>query len=213
MKSAVDGGQPVKLTEQQAMIAMGLYFCTFFPLIVLLFLRLLKIVPNWVLAVYGYSFAICALGWEIWYTFGLVSGVPVDERRAEALNRAVPQNINWILTSGFDAGAVCLVALLLMWIMYGFKPTAFERFHWPAFIVILLYFVAQNVYVEYAINAQVGTDTQLSWAPLIPTGPWWNPVLFEIKNRTITFQTQLPWVLMVPIFYALVLWRYQRRSR
>ncbi len=108
----------MKLTEQQAMIAMGLYFCTFFPLIVLLFLRLLKIVPNWVLAVYGYSFAICALGWEIWYTFGLVSGVPVDERRAEALNWAGPPNINWVLTSGFYGGAVGLVALLLVWVIY-----------------------------------------------------------------------------------------------
>ena len=199
------------LTEQQATIAIGLYFFTLFPLLVILILRLIRIVPTWVIIVYGYSFAICALGWEIWYTYGLVSGVPVDERRADALNRVVPQNINWILTSGFDAGAVCLAALLLIWAIYGFKPTAFERFRWPAFFLILIVFVAQNIYVEYAINAQVGTDTRLSWAPLIPTGPWWNPVLFEINHRTITFQTQLPWILMAPIFYVLTLWHYRRR--
>ena len=201
----------IQLTEQQALIASGLYFCTFIPLLILVILRLTRRISNWVVVVYACSFVICALGWEIWYTYGLVSGVPVSERRAAALNAVVPQNINWILTSGFDAGAVCLVALLLLWVMYGCKPTAYERFRWPAFIIILFYFVGQNIYVEYALNAQVGTDTRLSWAPLIPTGPWWNPVLVEINQRTITFQTQLPWVLMVPIFYGLVLWRYRHR--
>ncbi|MDH3686922.1 MAG: hypothetical protein OEP95_11890, partial [Myxococcales bacterium] len=45
---------------------------------------------------------------------------------------------------------------------------------------------------------------------LIPTGPWLNFVLFEIGGREITFQTQLPWVLMVPLFSALVIRCYRR---
>jgi hypothetical protein len=37
-----------------------------------------------------------------------------------------------------------------------------------------------------------------------------NFVLFEINDRAITFQTQLPWVLMVPVFSWLVFWCYRR---
>ena len=33
-----------------------------------------------------------ALGWEIWFTYGLVDGQPVDERRPEPLNRAMPRS-------------------------------------------------------------------------------------------------------------------------
>ena len=105
---------------------------------------------------------ICALGWEIWYTYGLVGGLPVDARRA------------------------------------------------PALAVLLVVFVGQNVYVEYVIHDQVKHGLPLSWAPLIPTGPWFNFVLFEINDRAITFQTQLPWVLMVPVFSWLTIWCYRR---
>ena len=34
---------------------------------------------------------ISALGWEIWFTYGLVDGQPVDQRRPEPLNRAMPR--------------------------------------------------------------------------------------------------------------------------
>ena len=74
--------------------------------------------------------------------------------------------------------------------------------------VLFAWFVGQNVYVEYMIHDQVRPGLPLSWAPLIPTGPWLNTVLFEIGGRAITFQTQLPWVLMVPVFSWLVFWCY-----
>ena len=35
---------------------------------------------------------VSALGWEIWFTYGLVDGQPVDERRPEPLNRAMPRS-------------------------------------------------------------------------------------------------------------------------
>ena len=56
---------------------------------------------------------ICAFGWEIWFTFGLVDGDPVDQRRPEALNILIPKHVNWILNSLAD-GSVCLVAVWLM---------------------------------------------------------------------------------------------------
>lgn len=199
----------MELTEAQAFVVRNLYGAALIPLLGVVVLTLLGKLPRWVAVVYGLSFAICAVGWEIWYTFGLVDGLPVDERRAAALSRAIPQEINWILTSLFDA-AVCLLGLLGMWAVHGFRDTAFRRFTVPALAVLALVFVGQNVYVEYLIHDQVQPGKQLSWAPLIPTGPWLNFVLFEIGGREITFQTQLPWVLMVPLFSALVIRCYRR---
>ncbi len=195
----------MELTVQQAFIVRNLYVTALVPLVVMIALYLFGKLPKWVMAVYGYAFLICAIGWEIWYTYGLVAGLSVDERRAAAMSDAIPIHLNWVLTSLFDA-AICVIALGLIWLMAGRKDTAFERFGWPATLVLFIVFVGQNVYVEYMIHDQVNPGLALSWAPLIPTGPWFNFVLFEIDGRAITFQTQLPWVLMVPVFIWLVRW-------
>ena len=197
------------MTEQQASVVFGLYFVALFPLAVVLVLFLVGWLPRWVMAVYAWSFAICAAGWEIWYTYGLVGGLPVDERRAAAMSEAIPIHLNWVLTSLFDA-AICAIGLFAIWLIYGFRDTAFRAWKIPALAVLAIVFVGQNVYVEYMIHEQVKPGLPLSWAPLIPTGPWLNTVLFEIDGRAITFQTQLPWVLMVPVFTWLVI-RCRRR--
>jgi hypothetical protein len=196
----------MELTEEQAFVVRNLYFTALVPLVVMIALYLSGKLPKWVMAVYGYAFVICAAGWEIWYTYGLVGGLSVDERRAAAMSEAIPIHLNWVLTSLFDA-AICVVALGLIWLLVGRKTTAFERVGSPMMLLVLfIVFVGQNVYVEYLIHDQVNPDLALSWAPLIPTGPWFNFVLFEIDGRAITFQTQLPWVLMVPVFIWLVRW-------
>jgi len=193
----------MELTEQQAFVVRNLYLSALVPLVSMILLHRIGWVPRWVMAVYVYSFVICAAGWEIWYTYGLVGGLPVDARRAPAMSEAIPQNLNWVLTSLFDA-AICVIGLLLVWLI--FRGAAFERWKWPALAVLFVVFVGQNIYVEYVIHDQVKPGLPLSWAPLIPTGPWFNFVLFEINGRSITFQTQLPWVLMVPVFSWLVFW-------
>ncbi|MCP3983532.1 MAG: hypothetical protein GY723_04045 [bacterium] len=199
----------MELTEQQAFVVRNLYLAAFVPLVVTIALYHFGRLPRWVMAVYAYSFLLCALGWEVWYTFGLVGGLPVDARRAPAMSEAIPQNLNWVLTSLFDA-AICLIGLFLIWLIYGFRDTAFKAWKWPALMVLSIVFVGQNIYVEYMIHDQVKPGLPLSWAPLIPTGPWFNFVLFEIGGRAITFQTQLPWVLMVPVFSWLVFWCHGR---
>jgi hypothetical protein len=199
----------MELTAQQAFVVTNLYLSALVPLATLTLLHLFGRLPRWVMAVYVYSFVVCAVGWEIWYTYGLVGGLPVDARRAPAMSAAIPQHLNWVLTSLFDA-AVCVLGLLLIWLIYGFKDTAFKGWKWPALTVLFVLFVGQNVYVEYVIHDQVKPGLPLSWAPLIPTGPWFNFVLFEINGRAITFQTQLPWVLMVPVFSWLVFGCYRR---
>jgi len=199
----------MELSEQQAFVVRNLYGTALVPLVAVVVLYLLGRLPRWVLAVYAYSFLICAVGWELWYTYGLVGGLPVDARRAPELSAAIPQHLNWVLTSLFDA-AVCLLGLFLIWAVHGFRDTAFRRWSWRALLALTLLFVGQNVYVEYVIHDQVRPGLPLSWAPLIPTGPWWNTVLFELDGRAITFQTQLPWVLMVPVFSWLVFRCYAR---
>jgi hypothetical protein len=199
----------MELTEQQAFVVRNLYGTALVPLAFVVVLYAIGKLPRWVMLVYAGSFAICALGWELWYTYGLVGGLPVDARRAPALSAAIPQHINWVLTSLFDA-AICLLGLLLIFTLYGFKDTAFRQWRWPALAALSILFVGQNVYVEYMIHDQVKPGLPLSWAPLIPTGPWFNFVLFEIDGRAITFQTQLPWVLMVPVFSWLVCFCYCR---
>ncbi len=195
----------MELTTEQAFIVRNLYLTALVPLAVVVGLHVVGRLPKWVLAAYAWSFVICAAGWEIWYTYGLVGGLPVTERRAAAMSEAIPIHLNWVLTSLFDA-AVCVIALLMVWLAGGRKAQAFDKPGLLARLIVFTLFVGQNVYVEYVIHEQVRPGLPLSWAPLIPTGPWFNFVLFEINGRAITFQTQLHWLLMVPIFAWLIAW-------
>jgi hypothetical protein len=78
-------------------------------------------------------------------------------------------------------------------------------------VVLLIWFVGQNLLVELFIyQQQLAEGLRLSWAPLIPTGPWYNPIIFEIDGRTVQLQTQLPWLLMTPIYYFLLINIYRR---
>jgi hypothetical protein len=183
------------------------------PAVVICGLYLARRCPRWLFALYSYSFVACAIGWEIWLTYGLVDGLDVNSRRPEALIQAIPIHINWILNSLGDAAAVGLSGVLLVWLCYGKTGRAFERWHWGAFTVFLLWFVGQNLLVElYVYQEQLAQGYRLSWAPLIPTGPWYNPTIFELAGRSVQLQTQLPWILMTPIYYYLLI-RLYRRSR
>jgi len=119
----------MELTSEQAIIVRNLYVTALAPLVVMLALYLIGKLPKWVMAVYGYAFVICAIGWEIWYTYGLVGGLPVYERRAPAMSEAIPIHLNWVLTSLFDA-AICVIGLYLVWLVAGRKDSAFKRFRW-----------------------------------------------------------------------------------
>ncbi|MFM1594464.1 MAG: hypothetical protein ACKJRS_08890, partial [Woeseiaceae bacterium] len=57
---------------------------------------------------------------------------------------------------------------------------------------------------------QISIGKPLSWAPLSPFGNSINPVLFNINNRAILLQTQLPWLIMTPILYLYSIKSYKR---
>jgi hypothetical protein len=120
-------------------------------LLPLLFIPMLTsrgILPSWVFRVYVASFLGCALGWELWFTYGGWAGDPVHVRRAADLNAAIPTHLNWVLNSLADAGSICLFGVWMTWRAFG-------------------------------------------------------------RDRTITLQGQIPWLLMGPLFY----WALTRHLR
>lgn len=190
------------MTEQQLTTVIVAYTAALLPPMLLAVLHRRGRLEPWVLAVYGASLFLCAVGWEIWLTYGLVDGEPVDARRAAVLSAAIPQHVNWLVNTLADGG-VCLSGLLLVACAYRFRLAPFLDWKWGAFALLFIWFVGQNVFVELMLyQEQLGAETRLSWAPLIPTGPWWNPTLLSHGGATLRLQTQLPWILLAPLFYA-----------
>jgi hypothetical protein len=202
----------MELTPEQLRLVAVVYVSALLPLALVPLLRARGVVPTWLIHVYLATFAICALGWELWFTYGWAAGDPVHARRAAALNQAIPTHVNWLLNSLADAGSIALGGLLLVWLLFGRDGRIFRRWHWGVFGVLLIAFLGQNVLVElFLYHDQLAEGKALSWAPLAPTAPWFNPTLLEFRERTLTLQGQLPWLLMTPLFYALVL-RFARRD-
>jgi hypothetical protein len=193
------------VTAEHVRVVAVVYSSALVPLVLIPLLRSRRIVPAWVPAVYGASFVTCALGWELWFTYGWVAGDPVDLRRAPELSAAIPIHLNWLLNSLADAGTVCLGGLFIVWRIFGRNGEVLRRWHWGAFAVLACWFLAQNIFVEmFLYHDQLAEGKPLSWAPLVPTGPWINPTLFEFNDRTITLQGQVSWLVMAPVFYGAV---------
>ena len=199
------------LTAEQLRVVLVVYASALVPLCSIPFLVRQGRIPAWVPRVYVGAFVACALGWETWFTYGWLGGDPVDQRRAAALTAMIPVHCNWLLNSLADAGTVCLGGLWLVWRAFGCDGSILRRWHWGAFGLLLAWFLAQNVFVEmFLYHDQLAEGKRLSWAPLVPTGPWLNPTLFHFRDRTITLQGQLSWLLMAPLFYGAVI-AYLRR--
>jgi hypothetical protein len=190
------------LSAEHIRLIMVVYTSAIAPVFVLLYLRHKRLLPEWGLAVYLGAFIACALGWELWFTYGWVAGDPVNLRRHSDLSAAIPIHINWLLNSLADAGAISMVGLWAMWRFSGRDSAVFKQWRWGAFAILMLWCLGQNVLVEmFLYHDQLAEGKPLSWAPLAPTGPWFNPVLFEFRDRTITLQGQIPWLLMGPLLY------------
>ena len=141
-------------------------------------------------------FFLASLGWELWMTYGFAGGLPVDLRRSDGLNCAIPIHLNWILNSLADT-LVVWIGLYLLKLKYKNK-SPFIKWQWSAFFILLLWFVTQNIYVEaFLYHLQLGSNGDISWAPFHPLGSWFNPILFEIMGRPVTLQSQSSWVLTV----------------
>jgi len=197
------------------LIISAIYTLSLVPLLFFLTNPIHKKIPTPIVQLYVLGFLLSALGWEIWWTFGVVSPAQgVNERRCPKIpeeciqNRLLPQNINWIITSLYDAAIVCTLGLVFVLKLYGTE--VFAAWHWKVFFIYLLWFVGQNLIVELMISGQISSEeTIISWAPLSPIGHAWNPSL-TIGNAKLTLQNQIPWTLMTPIFYSCCIWIYKR---
>ena len=169
--------------------------------------------PNWVPIIYVGSFIVCALGWEIWFTYGFINGESVIERRADVLNQWIPLHLNWILNSLADAGTVCLGGLYVMWVLNNKEQRIFLKWRWGPFLILLAWFIGQNLFVElFLYYDQLSEGKNLSWAPLIPTGNVYNPLIFKFNGRSVMFQTQLPWIILPPFLYMAVIKLANKRN-
>ena len=114
-------------------------------------------------------------------------------RRSEALNQWIPLHINWLLNSMADAGTISLGGLWLMWKFSGKNNQVFQVWNWSAFSILFIWCITQNIFVElFLYHDQLSEGKSLSWAPLAPTGQFFNPLLFEFNERSVMLQTQLP---------------------
>ena len=180
---------------------------------IILFMKYQSQLSNWVPIIYVGSFIVCALGWEIWFTYGLINGESVIERRADVLNQWIPLHLNWILNSLADAGTVCLGGLYLMWVLNNKEQSIFLKWRWGPFLILLAWCIGQNVLVElFLYYDQLSEGKNLSWAPLIPTGNIYNPLIFEFNGRSVMFQTQLPWIILPPFLYMTVIKLANKRN-
>ena len=188
------------MSLEEARVIVVVYTAVLLPLIIYFFNK--SKLPSWVPSFYIIAVIVCALGWEIWFTFGWLDGDPVDIRRSSALNTWLPKNINWLLNSMGDAGAVLLGGFWLMWLTHNKDNSVFLEWKWSAFIVLLAWCIGQNILVEmFLYHDQLAEGKPLSWAPLSPLGPYFNPILFEFNNRTIMLQSQMPWLILPWFFY------------
>ena len=194
------------MTYEELRVVVVVYTTAIVPIIVLFSLHLKDQLPRSILNIYISSFLICALGWELWFTYGLYAGDPVDLRRSGILNQFIPKNINWLMNSLADAGTISLGGILLTGKLMGSDRRVFNEWNVGAFLILVIWCIGQNIFVEmflYYDQLSVGKD--LSWAPLAPTGPWINPILFQYGDRTITLHGQIPWLLMTPILYFITM--------
>ena len=201
------------LTFEQLRLVLVVYISAIIPLILIPYLTWKKYIPSWIIMIYIVSFIICALGWEIWFTYGIFDGDSVDLRRASQLSKIIPIHINWLLNSLADAGTICIGGLFLTWRLLKKNNMIFEKWHWSAFFILFFIFIGQNLFVEiFLYHDQLSYGKLLSWAPFSPFGPWMNPILFNLSDRTVSLQSQVPWVLMTPVFYGFLIYYFNNNK-
>ena len=188
------------MTLEELRVITIVYVSALAPLIIYFYKK--DRIPLWVPSIYIGSFLLCSLGWELWFTYGWIDGDPVNIRRSEALNQWIPLHINWLLNSMADAGTISLGGLWLMWKFSGKNNQVFQVWNWSAFSILFIWCITQNIFVElFLYHDQLSEGKSLSWAPLAPTGEFFNPLLFEFNERSVMLQTQLPWLIISPILY------------
>ena len=180
------------------------------PIILTIYLLLKNKMKRWIALTLISSFLIAAFGWEIWVNYGLVDGDLINARRSAAMSCAIPMNINWLVNSLADMGIVWL-GIILVYMIFPKMAEDYQVFNWSFLFIFFIWFMGQNFLVEAVIyHNQVGGDASLSWAPLMPFGPYYNPTLISFGTRDITLQSQSAWLIGTFLFYFISIYFYKR---
>ena len=152
------------LSFEQLRLVIVVYLSALMPLILIPILHRQKLIPSWVLRFYGAMFVVCALGWELWFNYGLVAGDSVSVRRVDILNQMIPLHINGLLNSLADAGTICCGGLLLVWLLMGRGDSVYREWNWRVFSLLMVIFIGQNIFVEmFLYHDQLADGKHLSW--------------------------------------------------
>ena len=122
------------MTLEELRVITIVYVSALAPLIIYFYKK--DRIPLWVPSIYIGSFLLCSLGWELWFTYGWVDGACVNLRRADILSYYIPININWLLNSLGDAGAICLGGLFITHKIYK-NDSFIYNWDWKAFSILL----------------------------------------------------------------------------
>jgi len=199
------------MSYEEFRVILVVYISAVLPIFI--YLKNKSNLPFWVPTIYLSSFIVCAIGWELWFTYGWIDGDSVSIRRSEALNYWLPIHINWLMNSLADAGTITLGGLWLMWRFTGKNLNIFTYWNWKAFSIFMVWCIAQNVLVEiFLYHDQLSIGKDLSWAPLSPLGPYINPLLLEFNNRSLMLQTQIPWIILPAFIYKTVIYLNKKGS-
>lgn len=199
------------MSYEEIRVILVVYISAVLPIFI--YLKNKSNLPFWVPTIYLSSFIVCAIGWELWFTYGWIDGDSVSIRRSEALNYWLPIHINWLMNSLADAGTITLGGLWLMWRFTGKNLNIFTYWNWKAFSIFMVWCIAQNILVEiFLYHDQLSIGKDLSWAPLSPLGPYINPLLLEFNNRSLMLQTQIPWIILPAFIYKTVIYLNKKGS-
>ena len=125
-------------------------------------------IPKWILKLYVIFFLVCAFGWEVWFNYGLFNGDSVVLRRSDVLNQWL-QDVNWILNSLADAGAISLGGLYLVWVA---KESQYIQKMVLGLLhsFLLIWCVGQNLFVVemFLYHDQLSFGKKLSGHPCPP---------------------------------------------
>ena len=102
-----------ELTSDELWLVLRLYAFALSPVVLGLYYLIKKNISYNTAIILCSTFFICAAGFELWLTYGLFDGLPVSERRSEALNCAIPQDLNWVLNSLGDVFIVWIGLFLV----------------------------------------------------------------------------------------------------
>ena len=199
---------------EEIRIVFIVYICALVPMYLLFIKFKQHSMYRWLKSVYLFSLILCALGWEISFTYGLFDGFDVNERRSLFMSTMIPMDINWLVNSLADAGTICIGGILILSFISKFDDKLFLHWNWNYFLILMLFTLSQNIFVEmFLYFDQISIGKPLSWAPFSPFGASFNPELININNRSIQLQTQMPWIIMTPILYAYAIVSYRRIYR